>query len=791
MTEKPTNCPRCGKELDPEFPESLCPSCLMAGAAAPTQDEDGKTTDPISNQKAVPDLEAVQKAFPQLEILELIGRGGMGAVFKARQPHLDRLIAVKILPTAPGQDAGFAQRFSREARVLARLNHPNIVTLHDFGESDDFFFLLMEYVDGVNLRQAMRTGRFSPEQALEVVPRICEALQFAHSEGILHRDIKPDNILLNSKSEVKIADFGIAKVIDQPDVTSDSEDHDPYRTLNPGLTAASSTLGTPQYMAPEQLNDPKAVDHRADIYSLGVVFYEMLTGELPTGRFSPPSEKSDSDQRLDAVVMQALEQEREQRQQSVDEVRSEVETIAATPNAGAPESVASESKAPSGRTSRVLKIAFALGGLVLLAIAGIFFALIAIQFLAYDRTASNPAANGKPEETTLSSALISNQEHSIYQAHQNGRLHYVCYHPGNMKASGSTHNSEGEWKKSEGILNLNNGDQIRFFLDSGSPNRLSLNGQTYFLNRGRFFVLRSRRSIEQLKAPSWRDPVESDQLEEFAEFLGPLQHARYRFSDEAIDLTEAPTLTFAWEGSGAIKDGPWWDPEGNPASEDQAARCAEVTGNLVTQPARIDGPLVLRAVIGSPGIGKHTAVALTFESERPDFPPKSWSIDMMKAGHRVARHPMKTRNDLPATLTAVLRLDAGPWTQPRYFRLLPDDFNASSEYTSPDGRDHLTVVQVTDKAATNQASLIYNLNQNHQDNRHYACVAVTTYGTLLHPSSISRSRNRSLPNLETRTLDFPVLTDEIDYFQFQFRPIREFRYTDIPVRQTLPEMPGT
>src|SRR5207302_6523588 len=146
-------------------------------------------------------------------ILELIGQGGMGFIFKARQPKLERVVALKILPQSLAADPAFAERFSREGRMLARLNHPNIVTIHDFGQANGFFYLLMEFVDGVNLRQAMQVARFTPAQALDVVPKICEALQFAHNEGILHRDIKPENILLDSKGRVKIADFGIAKLL--------------------------------------------------------------------------------------------------------------------------------------------------------------------------------------------------------------------------------------------------------------------------------------------------------------------------------------------------------------------------------------------------------------------------------------------------------------------------------------------------------------------------------------------------------------------------------------------------
>src|SRR5881397_2079952 len=201
-------CPKCGGPIPVEAPQGLCPKCLLLQASIPT--EAGKGAASKSDPPTHAELAA---AFPQLEILELIGQGGMGFVFKARQPKIERLVALKILPELLAVDAAFAERFTREGRVLARLNHPNIVTVHDFGQANGFFYLLMEFVDGVNLRQAMKVGRFTPAQALAVVPKICEALQFAHDEGILHRDIKPENILLDSKGRVKIADFGIAKLL--------------------------------------------------------------------------------------------------------------------------------------------------------------------------------------------------------------------------------------------------------------------------------------------------------------------------------------------------------------------------------------------------------------------------------------------------------------------------------------------------------------------------------------------------------------------------------------------------
>ncbi len=146
-------------------------------------------------------------------MLECLGRGGMGAVYKARQPKLNRLVALKILAPEKGADPKFAERFLREAQALARLSHPNIVAVHDFGEADGLYYLLMEYVDGVTLRQLLQGQKIAPEQALSIVPKICEALQFAHEQGIVHRDIKPENVLLDKQGRVKIADFGIAKLV--------------------------------------------------------------------------------------------------------------------------------------------------------------------------------------------------------------------------------------------------------------------------------------------------------------------------------------------------------------------------------------------------------------------------------------------------------------------------------------------------------------------------------------------------------------------------------------------------
>ncbi len=403
-SSEPRRCPACSAEIPDEAPQGLCPKCLLLGVASAaelTANSEGSAAAGGSrsgasprgrsgsaaneNRPAPPTVEELAAAFPQLEIMELIGRGGMGFVYKARQPKLDRFVALKILPGHLASEPSFHERFEREARVLAKLQHPLIVSVYDFGEAavgglsdsvgrmglmrtmgpaeptatseslrfinpipplspipeaappaSPFYYLMLEYVDGVNLREAMRAGRFTPDQALAIVPQVCEALQYAHSKGVLHRDIKPENILLDTDGRVKIADFGIAKVLG-PEMDASSSLFAPGGASESELavtrlTATGSVLGTPLYMAPEQLISPNSVDHRADIFSLGVVFYEMLTGELPMGRFAAPSAKAlanqSIDHRIDDIVLKALAKEKELRQQSAGEMKTEVETVA-------------------------------------------------------------------------------------------------------------------------------------------------------------------------------------------------------------------------------------------------------------------------------------------------------------------------------------------------------------------------------------------------------------------------------------------------------------------------------
>ncbi len=306
MTDQTITCPRCGTaSRRDDMPAGLCPRCVLAAAAEPQATTAGRAPDPV------PTAAELAPLFPAYEIQALIGRGGMGAVYRARHTNLDRLVAIKVLLPRLTHEPGFAERFGREARALARLDHPGIVRVHDFGQAGELFFLVMEYVDGVSLRELMRQGQLSAREVLAFIPQLCDALQYAHDLRVVHRDIKPENLLVDQDGRVRIADFGLAKLLGA-------------ETDDGGLTASEQVFGTPHYMSPEQLRASGTVDHRADIYSLGVVLYEMLTGSLPLGHFAKPSERTPANRGFDDVVLKSLAAEPEQRYQHARDVKRDL-----------------------------------------------------------------------------------------------------------------------------------------------------------------------------------------------------------------------------------------------------------------------------------------------------------------------------------------------------------------------------------------------------------------------------------------------------------------------------------
>src|ERR1017187_6189527 len=212
------------------------------------------------------------------EIVAPLGAGGMGEVYRARDMRLDRTVAIKILPSHFADDATRRQRFEREAKVVSSLNHPNICTLHDVGHQDGVDYLVMEFLEGETLADRLIKGPLSPAQVLKYGIEICEGLEIAHKKGVVHRDLKPGNIML-PKSGVKVMDFGLAKTA--PSVASSSSSLTMTQSTPAGsqpLTAQGTVVGTFQYMSPEQLEGNEA-DARSDIFALGAVLYEMVTGK--------------------------------------------------------------------------------------------------------------------------------------------------------------------------------------------------------------------------------------------------------------------------------------------------------------------------------------------------------------------------------------------------------------------------------------------------------------------------------------------------------------------------------
>ena len=261
--------------------------------------------------------------LPGYEVLSLLGNGSMGAVYLALQTSLDRPVAIKVLPLEISADPEFSQRFVQEARAMARLSHPHITPVHDFGKTGQGqLYYVMEFVDGASLQSVIQAGRLSAERALEIAGQVCDALHCAHQQGIVHRDIKPANVLVEKSGRVKVTDFGIARLVE------------------PGLggltlTHAGRVFGTPDYLSPEQ-SKGLAVDHRADIFSLGVMLYEMLCGEVPRGAFPPPSRVVRCGTRVDALVLKAMQQAPTERFQSTQEMKAQVEALSRRPHRNAP-----------------------------------------------------------------------------------------------------------------------------------------------------------------------------------------------------------------------------------------------------------------------------------------------------------------------------------------------------------------------------------------------------------------------------------------------------------------------
>ena len=327
------SCTSCGTRYSGE----LCPKCLAGFAQDPLPD----------------DLDlAPGQTIAGCQVLELLGQGAMGLVFKIRDPLDGGLYAIKVLAPEYAEDPWVRRRLAREGRALLSLAHPNIVRVHSMGvdlvaamlqqakpwermqverygdDRGEAFSIRMEFVDGLSLRRELAAGAIAPRAAVGMMLQICDGLQYAHERGIIHRDIKPENLLIDRSGTVKIADFGLAKILPPPSppaagapakAAADIATRPRAAALS---TAGSDFMGTPPYMAPEQVENPRDVDARADLFSAGVVFFEMLLGRRPD-----PADGRSCPGPLDRIVRKMLEPDRRRRIESAAAVRADLEKV--------------------------------------------------------------------------------------------------------------------------------------------------------------------------------------------------------------------------------------------------------------------------------------------------------------------------------------------------------------------------------------------------------------------------------------------------------------------------------
>ncbi len=266
-------------------------------------------SDPTHTSFVAPDIQELAPLFPGYDIETLIATGGMGAVYRAVQRSLDRTVAIKILPREFSSDAAFCAGFEAEAKAMAKLNHPNLIGVFDFGEVNGMLFIIMEYVPGKSLYHSSHHQAIAPSEVIRIISAVCHGLAHAHEHGILHRDIKPSNILLDQNAEPKIGDFGLARPVDRQ------------------VQEGEEIFGTPHYTAPEVLKPPYTVDHRADIFSVGVMLHELLTGKLPADDTRPASAICRCDTRFDAIVRRATHPSPQLRYSSASEIAAELAVI--------------------------------------------------------------------------------------------------------------------------------------------------------------------------------------------------------------------------------------------------------------------------------------------------------------------------------------------------------------------------------------------------------------------------------------------------------------------------------
>ena len=334
LSDRPFNCDNPVRPLTGEAAESrgaARPAPSPVPTAAPP---DATMPRPEPEGTGSPGDSFIGRVMGGCQLIEKIASGGMGVVYKAKQLSLGRIVAVKILSRDLANDAGFVDRFKREARAAGQLTHGNVVHIYESGECHGVVYFVMEYVDGQNLKEVLKsTAKLEFRRAVDITIQVCQALRHAHSRGVIHRDIKPENIMITHEGVVKLADLGLAKRMAAENTA--------------GLTHAGAILGTPFYMAPEQAKDFSKVDRRSDIYSLGVTLYRMLTGKVPfdgrspievmikaiDGKKIPIRElREDVPLELEQIVDRMMQRNPDKRYQSVDEILQDLSRVTSATN---------------------------------------------------------------------------------------------------------------------------------------------------------------------------------------------------------------------------------------------------------------------------------------------------------------------------------------------------------------------------------------------------------------------------------------------------------------------------